>query len=159
MFGLRSLGKAAAHHRVVVPNRLYSASTMVPTEFKEVKTDSAPAPIGPYSQAVLAGNTLYCSGNLPVDPSTGEITGHGDIQAETRQVMKNLDAVLKAGGATSQNVVRCTIFMADLGDFVKMNEIYAEYFKDNKVLPTRTCVQAAALPKGVNVEIDAIAQL
>lgn len=128
-------------------------------EIKEIETDKAPAPVGPYSQALLVGTTLYCSGSLALDPKTGEFVGAGDIQAETRQVLKNLGEVLNAAGATPKNVVRCTIFLADLGDFAKMNEVYAEFFKDNAVLPTRTCVQAGALPKAALVEIDCIAEL
>ena len=128
-------------------------------EIKEVKTKDAPAPVGPYSQAVLAGSTLYCSGNIALDPATGEFVGNGDVQEETRQVLRNLDAVLKQAGASPSNVVRCTVFLADLNDFVKVNEIYAEYFKNNAVAPSRSCVQAAALPKGALVEIDCIAEL
>eukprot|EP00531_Pseudo-nitzschia_arenysensis_P019781 CAMPEP_0116116084 /NCGR_PEP_ID=MMETSP0329-20121206/849_1 /TAXON_ID=697910 /ORGANISM="Pseudo-nitzschia arenysensis, Strain B593" /LENGTH=129 /DNA_ID=CAMNT_0003609555 /DNA_START=177 /DNA_END=566 /DNA_ORIENTATION=+ len=121
----------------------------------EVRTDDAPDPLGPYSQAVLAGNTLYCSGNIA--PKTGEIVGDGDVQEETRQVLKNMDAVLKEGGASASNVVRCTVFLDNLENFAAVNEIYQEYFKDSPVAPSRSCVQAAALPKGVQVEIDCIA--
>lgn len=139
------------------PNLLKAFALKMSPEIKEIKTSSAPAPVGPYSQAALVGNTLYCSGQLALDPATGEFVGKGDIQAETRQVLKNMDAVLKEAGVTAKNVVRCTIFLADLADFAAMNEIYAEFFKDNAVLPTRTCVQAGALPKGALVEIDCIA--
>jgi 2-iminobutanoate/2-iminopropanoate deaminase len=128
-------------------------------EITEIKTDDAPAPVGPYSQAALVGSTLYCSGQIALDPKTGEFVGPGDIQAETRQVLKNMDAVLRKAGASAKNVVRCTIFLADLGDFAKMNEIYSEFFSGNAVLPTRSCVQAGALPKGALVEIDCIAEL
>lgn len=128
-------------------------------EIREIKTDNAPAPVGPYSQAALVGSTLYCSGQIALDPKTGEFVGPGDIQTETRQVLKNMNAVLQEAGASAKNVVRCTIFLADLGDFAKMNEIYSEFFKDNAVLPTRSCVQAGALPKGALVEIDCIAEL
>ena len=131
----------------------------MPTTISEVKTSNAPSPVGPYSQAVLAGSTLYVSGNIPLDPKTGEIVGGGDVQAETKQVLSNLDAVLKEAGASAKNVVRCTVFLADLGDFAKVNEIYADYFKDCPVAPSRSCVQVAALPKGVLVEIDCIAEL
>ena len=128
-------------------------------EIKEIVTKDAPAPVGPYSQAVLVGTTLYCSGSIALDPSTGEFVGQGNVQEETRQVLKNMDAMLKAAGASAKNVVRCTVFLADLNDFVKVNEIYAEYFKDNPVAPSRSCVQAGALPKGALVEIDCIAEL
>jgi 2-iminobutanoate/2-iminopropanoate deaminase len=87
------------------------------------------------------------------------MVGEGDVQAETRQVLKNMNAVLLAAGATAARVVRCTVFLADLGDFGKVNEIYAEYFKDNVVAPSRSCIQAGALPKGALVEIDCIAVL
>ena len=86
----------------------------------EVRTDDAPDPLGPYSQAVLAGNTLYCSGNIAIDPKTGEIVGDGDVQEETRQVLKNMDAVLKEGGASASNVVRCTVFLDNLENFVRV---------------------------------------
>lgn len=131
----------------------------MPTEIKEIKTSAAPAPVGPYSQAVLAGSTLYVSGNIPLDPATGTVVGNGDVQVETKQVLANMDAVLKEAGTTAQQVVRCTVFLADLGDFAAVNEIYSEYFKDNAVAPSRSCVQVAALPKGVKVEIDCIAVL
>ena len=86
----------------------------------EVRTEEAPDPLGPYSQAVLAGNTLYCSGNIAIDPKTGEIVGDGDVKEETRQVLKNMDAVLKKGGASASNVVRCTVFLDDLKNFVSI---------------------------------------
>ena len=92
----------------------------------EVKTSGAPDPLGPYSQAVLAGNTLYCSGNIAIDPKTGEIVGDGDVQEETRQVLKNMDAVLKEGGASASNVVRCTVFLDDLGNFVSILKYRSE---------------------------------
>ena len=125
----------------------------------EIKTSDAPAPVGPYSQAVLAGSTLYCSGQIALDPATGEFVGGGDVQEEARQLLKNMDAVLKKAGASAKNVVRCTVFLADLKDFAKVNEVYIEFFKDNEVAPSRSCVQAAALPKGALVEIDCIAEL
>lgn len=129
------------------------------TRITEIKTSKAPTPVGPYSQAVKAGSTLYVSGNIPLDPKTGDIVGGGDVQAETRQVLSNLDAVLKEAGAAPQNVVRCTVFLVDLKDFTAVNEVYADYFKDCPVAPSRSCVQVAALPKGVLVEIDCIAVL
>jgi 2-iminobutanoate/2-iminopropanoate deaminase len=125
----------------------------------EIKTSNAPAPVGPYSQAVLAGSTLYVSGNIALDPKTGGIVGGGDVQAEARQVLKNMDAVLKEAGASPKNVVRCTVFLADLKDFAVVNEVYSDYFKECTVAPSRSCVQVAALPKGVLVEIDCIAVL
>ena len=121
-----------------------------------VTTTAAPAPVGPYNQAVLAGGWLYCSGQIPLDPETGAMVGDGDVASETRQVLKNLNAVLEAAGATAQHVVRTTVFLADLGDFQTVNGIYAEMFGAG-TSPARACVQVAALPKGAKVEIDCVA--
>jgi len=149
----------------IIPSKVINRNVALTSRFsmskdiKEIKTEHAPSPVGPYSQALLVGTTLYCSGSIALDPKTGDFVGAGDIQAETRQVLKNMGAILEAAGASPKNVVRCTIFLADLGDFGKMNEVYAEFFKDNAALPTRTCVQAGALPKGALVEIDCIAEL
>lgn len=123
-----------------------------------ITTSAAPAPVGPYNQAVLAGGWLYCSGQIPLDPDTGAMVGNGDVAAETRQVLKNLTAVLQEAGATPAQVVRTTVFLADLGDFQTVNELYAEVFGDG-VSPARACVQVAALPKGARVEIDCVAWL
>ena len=119
-------------------------------------TDAAPKAIGPYSQAVAvaAGHLIFCSGQIPLDPATAQMVT-GDISAQTERVMKNLEAVLAAGGATFANVVRCTIFLTDMNDFAKVNEVYGRYFQDAP--PSRATVQVSALPKGANVEIDAIA--
>lgn len=121
-----------------------------------VSTESAPGAIGPYSQAIRAGELLFLSGQIPLDPATGQLVS-GSIEDETRQVMRNLEAVLKAGGATFDHVVRTTIFLTDLGDFAAVNQVYGTYFKDAP--PARATVQVAALPRGVRVEIDAIAHL
>ena len=107
---------------------------------------------------MLAGGWLYCSGQIPLDPDTGAMVGNGDVAAETRQVLKNLTAVLQEAGATPAQVVRTTVFLADLGDFQTVNELYAEVFGDG-VSPARACVQVAALPKGARVEIDCVAWL
>ena len=123
-----------------------------------VTTTAAPAPVGPYNQAVLAGGWLYCSGQIPLDPDTGAMVGDGDVARETRQVLKNLNAVLEAAGASAQHVVRTTVFLADLGDFQTVNGIYAEMFGEG-TSPARACVQVAALPKGARVEIDCVAWL
>ena len=121
-----------------------------------VITSSAPAPVGPYNQAVKAGGLLYCSGQIALDPATGLMVGAGDVEAETRQVLSNLQAVLEAGGSSPGQVLRTTVFLADLGDFARVNAIYAEVFSDG-VSPARACVEVAALPKGARVEIDCIA--
>jgi 2-iminobutanoate/2-iminopropanoate deaminase len=119
-------------------------------------TADAPAPVGPYNQAVLAGGVLYCSGQIALDPTSGALVGEGDVEAETRQVLTNLQAVLAAAGATPAQVVRTTVFLIDLADFAAVNALYAEVF-NGAVAPARACVQVAALPKGAKVEIDAIA--
>ena len=121
-----------------------------------VITAQAPAPVGPYNQAVKAGGVLYCSGQIALDPVSGAMVGDGDVEAETRQVLSNLKAVLAAGGSSPQLVLRTTVFLADLGDFARVNAIYAEMFGEG-VSPARACVEVAALPKGARVEIDAIA--
>ena len=121
-----------------------------------VKTADAPAAIGPYSQAVKAGDFLFCSGQIPLDPATGEIV-EGDVQAQTERVMNNLVAVLKAGGASLDRVVKTTIFLADLGDFGAVNETYAKFFTGDP--PARATVEVSKLPKAVRVEIEATAYL
>ncbi|HCV56677.1 MAG TPA: reactive intermediate/imine deaminase [Synechococcales bacterium UBA12195] len=114
--------------------------------------------MGPYNQAVKAGGMLFCSGQIPLDPASGTMVGGGDVEAETRQVLSNLKAVLTAAGCSPQQVVRTTVFLVDLADFAKVNAIYAETFGQG-VEPARACVQVAALPKGAKVEIDCIAVL
>jgi reactive intermediate/imine deaminase len=121
-----------------------------------VITAAAPAPVGPYNQAVKAGNLLFCSGQIALDPETGAMVGEGDVEVETKQVLSNLLAVLAAGGSTPQQVVRTTVFLADLADFGKVNALYAEIFSAG-IPPARACVEVAALPKGARVEIDCIA--
>ena len=121
---------------------------------KIISTSEAPAAIGPYSQAVRSGRFLFCSGQIPLDPKSGQIVP-GDITAQTRRVLDNVAAVLKAEGVTFDNVVKTTIFLTDLGDFQTVNEVYASYFKQNP--PARSTVQVSALPKSANVEIEVIA--
>ena len=123
-----------------------------------VITSAAPAPVGPYNQAVKAAGVLYCSGQIALDPASGAMVGDGDVEAETRQVLANLQAVLTEAGCTPQQVVRTTVFLADLADFAKVNAIYAEVFGSG-VSPARACVEVAALPKGARVQIDCIAVL
>ena len=125
-------------------------------QLEAVITAAAPAPVGPYSQAVKAGGVLYCSGQIALDTQTGAMVGAGDVEAETRQVLSNLKAVLEAGGSSPSQVLRTTVFLADLGDFALVNGIYAEVFGQG-ISPARACVEVAALPKGARVEIDCIA--
>ena len=119
-----------------------------------VSSPDAPKAIGPYSQAVRAGNLLFVSGQVPLDPATGQIVS-GDIAAQTRRVFDNLGAVLKAGGRSFADVVRTTVFLADMNDFAAVNEVYGTYFSEP--YPARATVQVARLPKDARVEIDAIA--
>ena len=121
-----------------------------------VSSRDAPAAIGPYSQAVRAGGLLFISGQIPLDPESGEVV-NGDVSAQTHRVMRSLGAILEAADAGFDNVVRTTIFLTDLGDFARVNEVYGSYF--TAPAPTRATVQVAALPKGASVEIDAIAHL
>jgi 2-iminobutanoate/2-iminopropanoate deaminase len=121
---------------------------------KEVfKTNRAPAPIGPYSQAVKAGSLLFISGQGPIDPKTGKKVA-GDIKEQTRQVLENIKGILEAAGLTLENVVKVNVYLKNMSDFPKMNEVYKEYFKENP--PARTTVQATP-PDDIDVEIDAIA--
>ena len=131
---------------------------MSTTTHQAITTTDAPAPVGPYNQAVQAGGWLYCSGQIPLNPATGEMVGDGDVEAETRQVLSNLQAVLSAAGTEAARVVRTTVYLVDLADFQAVNAIYAEMFGSG-VSPARACVQVAALPKGSRVEIDCIAWL
>lgn len=122
---------------------------------KAISTDRAPAAIGPYSQAVEAGNLVFASGAIPVNPATGEVVERV-IEAQARQAFENLKAVLEAAGCTLEDVVKTTVFLDDMGNFGAVNEIYASYFSGG-VLPARSAVQVAALPKNVMVEVEAIA--
>ncbi|MFD0993053.1 RidA family protein [Tenacibaculum geojense] len=122
---------------------------------KIITTSKAPAPIGPYNQAVLSGNTLYTSGQIALHPQTGELV-LGDISAETKQVMENMKAVLEAAEMTFENVIKTSIFISDMHNFSKINEVYATYF-DEATAPARETVEVANLPKFVNVEISMIA--
>lgn len=119
-----------------------------------ISTDRAPGAIGPYSQAIKAGGMVYCSGQIPIDPVTGEFVSN-DIAEQTEQVLKNLNAVLEAAGTGLGNVVKTTVFLADMSDFAAMNEVYSRFFSDNK--PARATVQAARLPRDARVEIECIA--
>jgi 2-iminobutanoate/2-iminopropanoate deaminase len=118
-------------------------------------TEKAPAPIGPYNQAVLSGNTLYTSGQIAINPTTGDLV-LDSIEIETKQVMENMKAVLESAGMTFENVVKSTIFISNMNDFATINSVYGSYFNE-KTAPARETVQVACLPKNVNVEISMIA--
>ncbi len=122
---------------------------------KIIFTTDAPAPIGPYNQAVLVGNTLYTSGQIALDPVSMDLI-MDDIETETRQVMQNMKAVLAAAGMTFENVIKTSIFIMDMADFIRINAVYATYF-DEATAPARETVQVACLPKNVNIEISMIA--
>jgi len=121
---------------------------------KIVNTNEAPAAVGPYSQAVRAGGFLFCAGQIPLDPKTGSIVG-SDIKTQTEQVLKNIEAILKAEGLSFDNVVKTTVFMIDLSEFAQMNEVYAKYFRPP--YPARSTIQVAALPRGAKIEIEVVA--
>ncbi|MBO4896695.1 MAG: RidA family protein [Clostridia bacterium] len=114
---------------------------------------TAPKAVGPYSQAIKAGDFIYTSGQMPIDPVTGEVV-HADIETQTERILKNLSAVLQEAGSSIDNVIKTTCFLKDINDFAKFNEVYAKYFKNK---PARSCVEVSALPKGALAEIDAVA--
>jgi 2-iminobutanoate/2-iminopropanoate deaminase len=120
----------------------------------QIKTEKAPAAIGPYSQGILSESLLFTSGQIPLDPATGSLVS-GGIQSETKQVLENLKAVLEAGGAGLKDVVKTTVYMADLSEFAQMNEVYGIYFSGEP--PARSTVGVASLPRGASVEIEAVA--
>ena len=123
---------------------------------KVIKTSNAPNPVGPYNQAIKAGNFIYCSGQIAIDPVSNKITCLGDIEKETIQVLKNLLSVLNAGGAKASDVIKTTIFLTDLENFKIVNQIYSDFFKV-EIPPARACVEVSRLPKGVSIEIDCVA--
>jgi 2-iminobutanoate/2-iminopropanoate deaminase len=126
------------------------------SELHPVKTDKAPGAIGPYSQAVEVDGWVFCSGQIPLDPATGELVT-GDIGAQTDMVLKNVSAVLEAAGASLNRVIKTTVFLADMEDFAGMNEVYSRHFGDHR--PARAAVAVRTLPKNVDVEIEAIAKI
>lgn len=126
--------------------------------FTIIETDQAPKAIGPYSQAIRVGNAVYCSGQIPIDPATGEVQhSDGDVGRQTIRVLANLAAVIAAAGGTLTHVVKTTVYLKEMNDFPAMNEVYAKVFGDHK--PARATVEVSRLPKDVRVEIDAIAIL
>jgi 2-iminobutanoate/2-iminopropanoate deaminase len=126
-------------------------------EKKIIRTDNAPAPVGPYNQAIAASGTMvFLAGQIALDPQTGAIVGAGDVVAQTKQVMSNIAAILQEAGADWSNVVKTSVFLKDLADFATVNQIYAQYF-DEATAPARACVEVSRLPKDVLVEIECIA--
>jgi 2-iminobutanoate/2-iminopropanoate deaminase len=121
---------------------------------KVIQTEKAPKPIGPYSQAIRAGNFIFLSGQIPIDPSTGEMVG-GDIRQQTRQVLENMKGVLESQGLGMQDMVKVNIFLRDMGNFNQMNEVYATYFSSNP--PARSTVEVGKFPRNADIEIEAIA--
>lgn len=122
---------------------------------KIIETKNAPSPVGPYNQAIIANGILYCSGQIAIDPASGALITD-DIITETTQVMKNIEAILKAAGSSFEQVIKCSIFMADMNDYAAINSVYAKYF-DEATAPAREAVEVANLPKFVNVEISCMA--
>ncbi len=120
---------------------------------KVVHSEKAPAAVGPYSQGIRAGNLLFISGQLGLDTATGKIA-YGDVEAQTRQVLNNLEIIAQAGGSSLANALKVSVFLTNMGDFDKMNAIYASFFPENP--PARVCVEVSALPKGVEVEMDVV---
>jgi 2-iminobutanoate/2-iminopropanoate deaminase len=134
--------------------RVLSQTGRSETMKKQVQTDKAPKAIGPYSQGIVAKGFVFVSGQIPIDPATGELNT-GSIEEQARQVLKNIGAVLEAAGSSYENVVKATVFLQDMNDFGKMNAVYAEFFK--VPCPARAAVQVARLPRDVKIEIEAIA--
>ena len=122
---------------------------------KAVTTEKAPRPIGPYSQAIIEGDLLFLAGQGPIDPATGA-TNRGDIQSQTKQTLGNIKAILEAAGSSLDKVIRCNVYLKDIGDFAAMNEVYAAAFRTP--YPARTTIQAGALPGGISVEIECVAR-
>jgi 2-iminobutanoate/2-iminopropanoate deaminase len=133
---------------------IFSCKQRTLTMKKEIKTDQAPQALGPYSQAVEVNGFIFASGQIALDPATGELNP-GDCAAQTRQVLSNLKAVMEAAGSSMDQVVKCTVFLQDMNDYTVMNEVYAKFF--TAPFPARAAVQVARLPKDVKVEIEAIA--
>jgi len=123
-----------------------------------IRTHDAPAPVGPYNQAIAASGLVFAAGQISIDPATAQLVHTGDVAKQTEQVMANLDAVLTASGASFENVVKTTVFLANMEDFAAVNDVYARYF-DEATAPARACVEVSRLPKDVLVEIDCIAAI
>lgn len=145
---------AAAGAVSAFASRALAGQSRSMTMKKQVQTDKAPKAIGPYSQGIIANGFVFCSGQIPLDPVTGDLN-NGTVEEQTRQVLKNLAAVLAAAGSSLDDVVKTTVFLQDMNDFGKMNAVYAEFFKTPN--PARAAIQVARLPRDVKVEIEAIA--
>jgi len=145
---------AVAGFAAAAAPRAFAGIGRSPRMKKQVQTDKAPKAIGPYSQGIVANGFVFCSGQIPIDPATGEITAV-TIEDQTRQVLKNVGAVLEAAGSSLDEAVKTTVFLQDMNDFARMNAVYAEFFKAPN--PARAAVQVARLPRDVKVEIEAIA--
>ncbi len=127
------------------------------SNFQVIRTNKAPSPVGPYNQAIAAqGELLFLAGQIPLDPTTGELVGEDDISQQTQRVMENIGAILEAAGASWQNVVKTTVFLSELANFAPMNQVYGQYFNPENA-PARACVEVSRLPKDVLVEIECIA--
>jgi 2-iminobutanoate/2-iminopropanoate deaminase len=124
-------------------------------KLEQVRTDAAPAAIGPYSQGIITNGLVYTAGQIPLDPATMELTGGDDVAQQTERVMRNLAAILEAAGASLQSVVKTTVFLKDMNDFAAMNEVYGRHFGEHR--PARSTVEVSRLPKDVRVEIEAVA--
>jgi 2-iminobutanoate/2-iminopropanoate deaminase len=122
-----------------------------------IQSPNAPKPVGPYSQAVLAGDFLFCAGQIAIDPATDKVLSSADVPAQTERVMENIKAVLKSAEMDFQHVIKTTIYLTDMNDFSQVNQTYARYFPEGSPLPARSTVAVAALPKGVRVEIEVVA--
>ncbi len=125
---------------------------------KVIRTDAAPAPVGPYNQAIVAQGLVFVAGQISLDPKTGEIVGAGEIAVQTDRALRSMKAILEAAGSSMEAVVKTTVFLKDMNDFAAMNAVYAKYFEE-AIAPARICVEAARLPKDLLVEIDCIATL
>jgi 2-iminobutanoate/2-iminopropanoate deaminase len=123
---------------------------------KVIQTDRAPGAVGPYSQAIASDGLLFVSGQIPMDPETGQMVD-GDVEAQAERALRNVEGILEAAGGSLQHVVRATVWLTDMGDFEKVNEVYARFFGQDP--PARVCVEVSRLPKGARVEIDAIARI
>ena len=152
------LQKKQTRSRCIAPAQVFTlgrALVLYPTLMREViATPEAPAAVGPYSQAVAVGNTLYCAGQIPLDPVTGEMVA-GGVAEQTTRVLENIGAVLRAKGMNFSNVAKATVFMTDLAHFAEMNQVYARYFQEP--FPARSTIQVAGLPRGAQVEIEVVA--